>query len=91
MSHTPAPWAIDLGQLHGNGVRIGSIDDAETNAGLDATEAAANAALICAAPELLDALQRLMRHIPASAGGASLSYDVYRASKAIANATGGKA
>lgn len=46
-----------------------------------------SASLIAAAPDLLDALQRVMRHIPANAGGASLSDDMYRASKAIQKAT----
>lgn len=36
--------------------------------------------------ELLDALRRVMRHIPADAGGASLSDDMHRARKAIAQA-----
>lgn len=35
---------------------------------------------------LLDALRRVMRHIPADAGGASLSDDMHRARKAIAQA-----
>lgn len=41
-----------------------------------------------AAPELLDALQRVLRHIPANAGGASLSDDIHIANKAIAKAIG---
>ena len=41
-------------------------------------------------PDLLDALQRVMRHIPDNAGGASLSDDMHRAKKAIAKATGGQ-
>ena len=40
-------------------------------------------------PDLLDALRRVMRHIPADAGGASLSDDMHRASKAMAKATAG--
>ena len=45
------------------------------------------ARLIAAAPALLDALRRVMRHIPENAGGASLSDDMHRARKAIARAT----
>jgi hypothetical protein len=48
------------------------------------------ARLIAAAPDLLDALKRVMRHVPADAGGASLGDDMYRARLAIARATGGK-
>ena len=48
------------------------------------------ARLIAAAPDLLDALKRVMRHVPADAGGASLGDDLYRARIAIARATGGQ-
>jgi hypothetical protein len=51
-------------------------------------ENTANAALIAAAPDLLDALRRVLRHIPADAGGASMSDDMHRARRAIARATG---
>lgn len=51
----------------------------------------ANARLMAAAPDLLDALRRVMRHIPADAGGASLGDDMYRARAAIARATRGDA
>jgi hypothetical protein len=37
--------------------------------------------------ELLDALRRVMRHIPADAGGCSLADDMHRARAAIARAT----
>lgn len=37
--------------------------------------------------ELLDALRRVIRHIPADAGGASLSDDMHRARKVMARAT----
>lgn len=52
------------------------------------SENAAGARLMYAAPDLLDALQRVMRHIPYNTGGASLSDDMHRAKKAIARATG---
>lgn len=42
--------------------------------------------LMTAAPDLLDALQRLMRHIP-SHGGASFSDDLSKARAAITKAT----
>jgi hypothetical protein len=44
--------------------------------------------LIAAAPDLLEALRRILRHIPADAGGASLSDDFCRAQWAIKRATG---
>ena len=47
-----------------------------------------SARLIAAAPDLLDALRRVLRHIPADFGGASLSDDIHRARRAIARATG---
>lgn len=48
----------------------------------------AYARLIAAAPELFDSLRRVMRHIPADAGGASLGDDMCRAQKAIDKALG---
>ena len=61
---------------------------ADCRALLPDAELRANAALIAAAPDLLDALRRVLRHIPADAGGASMSDDVHRARVAIARATG---
>ena len=70
-------WLVDLGD------KYNSLLSETTQA-----ENAAGAQLMYAAPDLLDALQRVMRHIPDNAGGASLSDDMHRAKKAIAKATG---
>ena len=48
----------------------------------------ANAHLIAAAPELLVALQKILRHIPNDQGGCSLSADIALAKKAIKKAKG---
>lgn len=82
--HTPGPWTVI-----GNEVRW--LADDETVTTITELEdltlrQAANARLIAAAPDLLDALRRVMRHIPTDAGGASLSDDMHRARKAIARA-----
>ena len=93
-NHTPGPWAIS--QSHG--FRTGAPVNAYTINGACGTVAttpnpnvadnAANARLIAAAPDLLDALRRVLRHIPADAGCASMSDDLHRARVAIARATG---
>jgi hypothetical protein len=52
-THAPEPWAISSdGNLYGDGMYIGNISDDHND---EQTEA--NRALICAAPEMLDALQ----------------------------------
>ena len=81
--HTPGPWSVTL--LFDGDIRIKNIDNGinQNNLMREAT-----AQLIAAAPELIDALQRVMRHIPDNAGGASLSDDMHRAKKAITKATG---
>lgn len=92
--HTPGPWLFSPV----NDCAIAIVEDDGTSifdatVGLHTTGQsvlAANVNLICSAPELLDALRRVMRHIPETAGGASLSDDMYRARAAIARATGGQ-
>lgn len=62
--HTPGPWVMDDAQpgdlfrhvLHGNGDSFGYICRISTNGNANAD---ADARLIAAAPELLEALQRL--------------------------------
>lgn len=87
-NYTPGPWVV-------KGQSIKAIDHslyfsiASAKSTKLTTEGnLANARLIAAAPDLLDALQRVMRHIPDNAGGASLSDDMHRAKKAIEKATG---
>ena len=93
--HTPGPWTsgrpIPADDTVSRIVRAGA-DHIAVVMDLEgaAQEAADNARLIAAAPDLLDALRRVMRHIPADAGGASIGDDMYRARLAIARATGGK-
>jgi hypothetical protein len=93
--HTPGPWtsgrAIPADDTVARIVRAGD-DHIAVVMDLDgaAQEAVDNARLIAAAPDLLDALKRVMRHVPAGAGGASLGDDMYRARLAITRATGGK-
>lgn len=86
--HTPGPWWIDDHGFiaSGNGETYVTVADPHCN-NQDIDEREANARLITAAPDLLDALRRVMRHIPADAGGASLSDDMYRARKAVDRAT----
>jgi hypothetical protein len=63
--HTPGPWHIDAGVIKAGDVRervsIGIVFDWSENA---PEEAAANARLIAAAPELLDALRALVFATP---------------------------
>ena len=93
--HTPGPWtfgrAIPADDTVSRIVRAGD-DHIAVVMDLDgaAQEAVDNARLISAAPDLLEALKRVMRHVPADAGGASLGDDMYRARLSIARATGGK-
>ena len=77
----PEPWTISddgtIEERHAG--RVGS---------LSADVSPGHRAIIAAAPELLDALLRVLRRIPADAGGASLSDDIHRAKQAIARAQG---
>lgn len=51
--HTPGPWKMNGPTLVGNGYNIGSVNSHRT------TEGEANANLISAAPELLEACERM--------------------------------
>lgn len=63
MSHTPGPWLNEFGSiLGGKGHYIASVTGGDGNRFVDEednVECAANARLIAAAPELLEALQML--------------------------------
>jgi hypothetical protein len=93
--HTPGPWKIDWYTCREGGKELWRVPrsigpiytDHNHWAGTYITGGEANARLIAAAPDLLDALRRVMRHIPADAGGCSLSDDMHRARAAIARAT----
>lgn len=100
-AHTPGPWFVSTADGSGDQLYVGGMvlqspytafaSRASTPSALgkiDKETLHANARLIAAAPDLLDALHRVMRHIPADAGGASLGDDMHRAHKALAKATG---
>ena len=90
--HTPGPWIAEQ-QLNPEGKVLSMFDICTNNEKpryIGEIPREDNARLISASPDLLDALQRVMRHIPDNAGGASLSDDMHRAKKAIAKATGGQ-
>ena len=56
--HTPGPWTVNAyNEIESGAVRICSVDIEETNAGLNGGEGQANARLIAAAPDLLEALR----------------------------------
>ena len=87
-THTPGPWAIS-GQL------INGAPEPRPNPQVEPyphAVAAANARLIAAAPELLEALQGLLRNCPPAKGiRKDFSYILYQEAsrKAIAKAVGG--
>ena len=64
--HTPGPWMVEKGTLdviakkHYDGMEI-NIRDIETN---DRETIQANAALIAAAPDMLEALELVLRQLP---------------------------
>lgn len=73
-------WRIDPVTPSTNGMSI--------IASVHGPDMEANAKLISAAPELLVALQKILRHIPDDFGGCSLSADIALAKKAINKAKG---
>ena len=91
--HTSGPWhhvgdGLVYTELTSNDDEaIFICDTGNSRAPSSSEEERANAQLISAAPELLDALRRILRHVPNDAGGASLSDDIHRAHRAIARAT----
>ena len=91
-SHTPGPWRQDTmsgttvwggDKTHGNAVAVCQ--------GFEREENRANAALIAAAPELLEALREALGHIEDSAevAGQSEPFSVKDYYALIAKATGG--
>lgn len=97
--HTPGPWLFRTAPtsaglchivsaadwrgafIYGDGIRIG-VDDALPKA----QELAANARLIAAAPDLLEALDVLLRRYVIAIGNEGI--ECYQARAAIARATG---
>jgi hypothetical protein len=91
MKHTPGPWVVDPAVRQGftvyapkEGFIVGTQDE-EGRYG--AIESEANARLISAAPDLLDALLMVLGD-PNALDGRPRTYEYARA--AIAKATGGK-
>ena len=90
--HTPGPWAIRRARGH---VYIRAEHDAEVarmggeNVLADDSSAAANARLIAAAPELLEALRDLVSAEGLPAGYANRKLLTEAAQAAIVKATGG--
>ena len=99
MKHTPGPWVVCRGVVHQIPVASVAMDGLKLNvahvAGIRNGEALANARLIAAAPNLLEALQDvcarlLYRGVSTNAGHPDrTALEVARA--AIAKATGDKA
>lgn len=85
--HTPAPWTVNpkakTNIRHGN---LTIANCSSTHDGSRAEEEIANAKLIAAAPELLEALEELMKVYERN--GQLLSFDVNIARKAIKKSTG---
>jgi hypothetical protein len=88
--HTPGPWAsnsadsFELG-VYGNGYRIAKMTGGEINRDI------ANARLIAAAPELLDALQAIVKSLADQDDEGLIEHaqQMIDARAAIAKATGG--
>jgi hypothetical protein len=79
IQHTPGPWwcsGLEVGTVPMMMVKVANVS------GANYQEAQANARLIAAAPELLEALQHLM-----VAHGEQLDYAFQQAQEAIAKAT----
>lgn len=95
-THTAGPWHIDgMGNLTGAvaitaGEQIDGPDFQREHmlAEVYGDASEPNARLIAAAPDLYEALRKILRHIPKDAGGCSLSDDEHRARAALAKAEG---
>jgi hypothetical protein len=85
--HTPGPWEIEPHDLADKDFRVGpAIIDYDD---VDHQQADANAFLIAAAPDLLDALKEITNAMSYIAGNDRSIHEMMRASRAaIAKATG---
>lgn len=104
-AHTPAPWIADLGEAHRvraqqDGGQVAIMMNLKGQHGLagrrSGDEVAANAHLIAAAPQLLEALQTTaanLRSWKAANGGGIKTFDSWLevVEEAIAKAEGGAA
>jgi hypothetical protein len=95
-AHTPGPWSVQLGGYCRSVIhRAGHPDQVVANAYGNEETAAANAAIIAAAPELLAALERLANAVDAhcrditTAALIELDDATINSRAAISKATGG--
>lgn len=96
--HTPGPWVYDEDYIFAGsiGAYIADVhtDDMTSGRYVARKDADAiidaNAQLIAAAPDLLEALQVLVRDCGAVDAGIELEPAIYQAQAAIAKATGGE-
>lgn len=79
-------WRIDTEKVYD--IMNPSTNGVSIIASVHGPDMEANAKLIAAAPELLVALQKILRHIPDDKGGCSLSADIALAKAAIKKAKG---
>lgn len=92
-THTPGPWSVRSWADDEHYIReIWTRDFEDEDTGefhIGDSIRRVEDARLAAAPDLLDALRRVIRHIPAGWGGASLSDDLHRAYAAITRAIRG--
>lgn len=104
MKHTRGPWHWSGDSLTHRSFQIyspyGGVGGGQTHicttndlphsllVARDVGEAMANARLIAAAPELLQALKRVLSSIPITGTSTALAYDIRDAARAIAKAEG---
>jgi hypothetical protein len=84
--HTPGPWSVVDGEIEAEGAAVASVDRHELNPAC--VDAEANARLIAAAPELLEALDYLYNWTKDVGGDEAFHDWRRRAAAAIAKATG---
>jgi hypothetical protein len=92
--HTPAPWIYEYDHLHGDAsVEIGDrrfvVQIDAINGGTE-DEQIANARLIAAAPEMLEALEGMLEWARRVKGKPPEGLEVFNAINAIARAMGGE-
>jgi len=80
VSYTKGPWTITSNKIDGNGYHLASINASAT------TEGKANARLISAAPDLLEALQEIIKCVDSNTA-AIVNRVVEQSRAAIAKAT----
>jgi len=93
--HTPGPWKVSRSKrsVLAGGIKINQLSGpCAASAGVQIAidrELQANAKLIAAAPDMLEALRRIVRHQDAIGGSmVSFSFARYLAAQAIQHATG---